>query len=369
MSKPLRVGIIGASAEGGWARDGHVPAVQGLNGLEFAAVATNSQDTANASAKAFGVPAAYGSGIDLISAPDIDLVTVATRVPDHRDLVLAAIAAGKHIYCEWPLGRSAAEAEEMAATAQKAGVHVAIGLQLRSSPIVRRARALVASGALGRVLSVSTYSATAGFGPTVPAPFLYLEDPDNFANLVTIQGAHTVDLAIAVAGELADLSALATAQYPEIKAGDTKEPRPRTTFDHLLLHGRLGQGGTLSVEVAGGRPAETPFWMDVIGATGTLRLEGGAPRGFQSGRLTLLVDGVAELVDEGELSSMPDAAANVAGVYAALRDDIAHGTVTVAGFGDAVRLTRLVTDLLASSRTGSRSKAGGWPASLPGLAT
>ena len=361
MAKTLRVGIIGASAEGGWAREGHVPAVQGLDGLEFAAVATNSQKTADAAARAFGVPAAYGSGMDLIRAPGIDLVTVATQVPDHRDLVLAALAAGKHVYCEWPLGRSPTEAERMAAAARAAGVHAAIGLQLRGSPVVRRARALIASGALGRVLSVSTYSATAGFGPDVPAQFLYLEDPENFANLVTIQGAHTVDLAIAVAGGLADLSALATAQYPNIRAGDHRERRPRTTFDHLLLQGRFAQGGTLSVEVAGGRPSETPFWMNVVGETGVLRLDGGAPRGFQSGRLTLSVDRVAQQVDEGELSSMTDASANVAGTYAALRDDIAHGASTVAEFGHAAHLTQLVTDMLASSRTGSRFQAANWP--------
>ena len=66
MSKQLRVGIVGASAEGGWARDGHVPAVQGLDGLQFVAVGTNSQLTADASAKAFGVSAAYGSGMELV---------------------------------------------------------------------------------------------------------------------------------------------------------------------------------------------------------------------------------------------------------------------------------------------------------------
>ncbi len=58
---------------------------------------------------------------------------------------------------------------------------------------------------------------------------------------------------------------------------------------------------------------------------------------------------------------MPDAAANVAGVYAALRDDIVRGTFIVAGFAHAVKLTRLVTDLLASSSTGNRTKAGNWP--------
>ncbi len=361
MAKTLRVGIIGASAEGGWARDGHVPAVQALDGLAFIAVATNSQKTADASARAFGVPAAFGSGMELIRAPDIDLVTVATRVPDHRDLVLAAIAAGKHVYCEWPLGRDVAEAEEMTAAARAAGVHVAVGLQLRGSPVVRRAREVIASGAIGRVLSVSVYSATVGFGPEVPAPFVYLEDPANFANLVTIQGAHTVDLAVAAVGALGDASALATAQYPEIRAGDNGEMRKRATFDHLLLQSRLAQGGTLSVAVAGGRPPATPSHLEVVGETGTLRLDGGAPRGVQSGRLSLSLNGAPQHVDEGELAAMSDAAANVAGVYAALRDDIAGGTATAAGFDHAVKLTRLITDLLASSRMGTRTEAAGWP--------
>ncbi len=361
MARTLRVGIIGANAEGGWARDGHVPAVQTLPGLEFAAVATNSQKTADASARAFGVPAAYGSGMDLIRESGVDLVTVATRVLDHRDLVMAAIAAGKHVYSEWPLGRDVAEAEEMAAAAHAAGVHAAVGLQLRGSPVVRRAREMVASGAIGRVLSANVYSATAGFGPDVPAPFIYLEDPRNFANLVTIQGAHTIDLAISVVGALGDLNALATAQYPEIRAGDDKEVRKRTTFDHLLLQGRLAGSGTLSLEVAGGRPPETPFYLDVVGETGTLRLDGGAPRGFQSGRLTLSLDGQPQHVDEGELAVMTDASANVAGVYAALRDDIMNATQTAPDFEHAVRLTRLVDDALAASGSGTRKAASSWP--------
>ena len=361
MSKPIRVGIIGASAEGGWARDSHVPAVQALDGLELVAVATNSQETADASAQAFGVAGAYGDAMDLVRAPDIDLVTVAVRVPAHRDLVLGALSAGKHVYCEWPLGRDTGEAEEMAAAAHAAGVHTAIGLQLRGNPVVRRARALIASGAVGRLLSVNVYSATMAFGPDVPGSMLYTEIPENGANLITIQGAHTVDLAITVAGALSDLSALATTQYPEIRVGDGAERRPRIVFDHLLLQGRLANGSALSVDVAGGRPPETPFRLEAVGETGVLRLDGGAARGFQSGRLTLSLNGAPQLVDEGELAAMPDAAANVAGVYAALRDDIASGTSTAANFDHAVKLTRLVADLLASSRTGSRKPAADWP--------
>ncbi|GJD50876.1 D-apiose dehydrogenase [Methylobacterium crusticola] len=359
MTKPLRVGIIGASAEGGWARDAHVPAVRALDGLELAAIATSRRETADASARAFGVAAAYGDALDLVRAPDIDLVTVAVRVPAHRALVLAALAAGKHVYCEWPLGRDAAEAEEMAAAARAAGVRAAIGLQLRGNPAVRRARALVASGAIGRLLGVSVSSATAAFGPDVPAGMLYAEEPGNGANLVTIQGAHTVDLAVAVAGALRDASALATTRYPSVRVGG--ERAARTTFDHLLVQGRLAGGGTLSVEVAGGRPPETPFRLEAVGEAGILRLDGGAARGVQSGRLTLTRDGAVQPLDAAGPAGLPEAAINVAGIYAALRDDIAGGTSETAGFEHAARLTRLVEDLLASSRDGGRRPAGRWP--------
>lgn len=362
MTRTIRVGIIGASAEGGWAQDSHVPAVQGLEGLELVAVATSSERTARQAAAAFGVQKAYGGGLELIRDSEIDLVTVATRVPDHRDLVLAALAAGKHVYCEWPLGRGVDEAGEMARAAKKTGLHTAIGLQLRSSPVTQRARALIQDGAIGRLLSANARSATAGFGPDVPAPFVYLEDPANFANLVTIQGAHTVDLAIALLGELANLGALATAQYPVIRAGDDRTARPRSTFDHLLVQAQTISGCALSIEVAGGRPADTPFRFDLVGERGLLRIEGGAARGVQAGRLKLFLDGTEETVDDGELAGMPNAAWNVAGTYAALRDDINRGTSTVAGFDHAVRLTKLVEDAFEASGQGCRKASNGWPA-------
>lgn len=361
MTGTIRVGIVGANAEGGWAQDSHVPAVQRLSGLEFAAVATSNQHTADKAAAAFGVAKAYPSGLDLIRDPEIDLVTVATRVPNHRELVLAALAAGKHVYCEWPLGRSIGEAEEMAQAAQDAEVRTAIGLQLRASPATSKARSLIASGAIGRLLSMSVTSATAGFGPVVPAPFVYLEDPTNFANLVTIQGAHTLDLAIALAGSLRNLSALATTQYPMIEAGDDHASRIRVTFDHLLVQARAMSGSSVAIAVAGGRPPEAPFWLEAVGEHGVLRMEGGAARGAQAGRMRVLVDDVEVAIDEGELAGMPEAAVNVAATYSALRDDIVHHTANAVGFDHAVRLTRLVEDTFAASRDGRRVTSNDWP--------
>src|SRR5260221_218972 len=148
MAKSLRVGIIGVSVDRGWARESHVPAVQKLEGLELAAVATSHQATASAAAKAFGARAAYGDAAGLFRDPDIDLVGVCVKVPAHLKLVLGALAARKHVYCEWPLGRDIAEAEEIAAAADAAEVHAAVGLQARMNPTALQARKLIVSGAI-----------------------------------------------------------------------------------------------------------------------------------------------------------------------------------------------------------------------------
>ncbi len=364
MDRTLRVGIIGASAERGWAKISHVPAVQGLAGLELAAVATRDQPSANRAAQAFGARAAYADPRQLFADPGIDIVAVAVNVPAHRDLLLGALAAGKHVYCEYPLGRDRAESEALAEAARTAGVHAAAGLQTRNNPAVRKARDLIASGAVGRMLSARIISTTVSFGPKVEAAMAFGEKSENGVTLATIQGAHTLDAAIAVLGDFAGASALASTQFPQVEVAAEGGParQARTTPDHLLVHARLAGGAPLSVEVAGGRPPEaTPFRFVVTGEGHELVLEGGAPRGFQSGRLRLLLDGAAVPVDEGEAAPMPDEAANVALAYAALRDDILRGTTAATGFGHALRVARLMGDVLESSRTRAWKAAEGWP--------
>lgn len=352
MTEVLRVGIIGATAQSGWARESHVPAIQGLQGLMLSAVAARRQETADEAAHAFGVPKAYAGGRALIADPDIDLVTIATQVPDHRDLVLAALAAGKHVYCEWPLGRGVDESSQLARAARGAGTHSAIGLQLRGSPAVRAARQMLASGAVGRLLALSTFSSTAGFGADIPAPYVYLEDPANFANLVTIQGAHTLDLVLALGGDLKSMMAQASRQFPQTRIGPDRSPRARETFDHLAVNGRFAAGAPFVIEVAGGRTNDTPFHLDLFGEAGHLRLDGGAARGLQSGRIGLVHNGVRQQVDEGELAGLAESALNVAGVYAALRDDIFGNSRKAADFNHAVRLTHLIEGLLTASEHG-----------------
>ena len=115
----------------------------------------------------------------------------------------------------------------------------------------------------------------------------------------------------------------------------------------------------MSIEVAGGRPPESPTLFEIMGTDGTLTIRGGAMRGVQSGRLQLLINGAPEKIDEGLLTSMPDAAANVAGIYAMLRKDILNDTRTAPDFDHAVRLNRFVDAVLSSSPRGAREAESG----------
>jgi len=353
MTGNVRIGIIGAKPRQGWASISHVPAIEATPGVELTAVAARSQDSADSAAKGFGVAKAYGDTNDLINDPEVDLVAVVTSVAGHHDLILAALAAGKHVITEWPVGISTTQTQEIAAAARRAGVHAAVGLQARMNPAVVRAMHLVRSGALGRVVDAAVYSSTAAFGAVTPASGVYLEAPETAMNLLTIQASHTMDLAAAMVGGLESLSALVTVRYPQVAVAGEDRTVERTMADHVLVSARATGGGVLSVQVVGGRPADdAPFRMDVTGTDGELRLTGGGARGFQAGLLALAVNG--DHVNTGDVgaSTLPDTAVNVAQVYAAMRDDIRFGSATAPDFGDAVALSHLMDDVLVSATQG-----------------
>jgi predicted dehydrogenase len=362
MTGPLRVGVIGANPNRSWAKDSHIPALRSLENVQLAAVATTSRASADAAAVAFGVRAAYDDPLALITTADIDIVSVCVRVPYHRDLVLAALAAEKHVYCEWPLGRDRGEAAEMAAAAGTRPVHVAIGLQAHMNPVARRAAELIAAGAIGRPLTARIYSSTAGFAPRLPATHAYLNKIESGANLITILGGHTLDLAMLVLGGIDSLDALTTLQHQTVLLTDTGEQIQRTAPDHLLVQARMISGCALAVEVAGDRAPDTPFTFQVVGTDGELLLAGCHPNGFQAGRLTLNLNGERQRADEPP-DTLPAAAVNVAAMYCALARDISSGEHTTPGFDHALRLTHLLDDVVQSANTGHRLTRQDWPIS------
>src|SRR2546425_12910797 len=151
----LRVGIIGVRPDRGWAATAHIPALRALPNYEIRALSTHNAESARAAGEAFGVSAVFSDHEQMVTQPDIDVVAVTVKAPRHRELVDAALAAGKAVYCEWPLGRDLDDTRAMAALAAKQGVHTVVGLQARQAPAIEFVQQLLRDGYVGEVLSTT----------------------------------------------------------------------------------------------------------------------------------------------------------------------------------------------------------------------
>src|SRR3977135_1597837 len=92
--KRIRVGIIGASPDRGWAAQAHIPALKSLSDdFEITALSTSRRASAAAAGKLFGVPLAFDNHHDLVTSEAVDVVAVTVKVPHHLELATAALRA------------------------------------------------------------------------------------------------------------------------------------------------------------------------------------------------------------------------------------------------------------------------------------
>ena len=112
MSDGLGVAVVGAGAEQ-WSSIAHIPALTSTEGVRLARLVTSNPDSARNAADRWNVPAS--SDLDTALSDDsVGLVTISLRAAKHADIARRAIAAGKHVYCEWPLATNAREARDLA---------------------------------------------------------------------------------------------------------------------------------------------------------------------------------------------------------------------------------------------------------------
>src|SRR5260370_22842447 len=116
------------------------------------AVASRSPDRAAEFAGKWGIPAWCTDYRELAARPDVDLVCVAAPNWLHRDVVVAAADAGKHVVCEKPLARTLREADEMIAACRAAAVTLLHAEELRFAPRYVRAKEQTDEGSVGDVL-------------------------------------------------------------------------------------------------------------------------------------------------------------------------------------------------------------------------
>jgi predicted dehydrogenase len=354
--REIHVGIIGADTKTSWAKMSHVPAINDLPGLKLAAVATRNDQSAGEAAKAFGADRWYSDPFAMIRDDRIDIVTVAVAVPAHRELVLAALERGKAVYCEAPLGRSVAEAEEMAKAARS--LHTAIGLQGRHNPAVRRAAELVSSGKIGRPLNARIVSSTVAFGPEMPAAQEYYIKLSSGANLLTIAGGHTLDVVEAVLGQIIEVDARTEIRWPTVTLRETGAQSVRETADYVGILGKTTSGAAFAAEVEAGMPPDSVrFNFEVRGSDGWLSLTSSHPGGVQIGDLKLRSSVAFAEPDPPAVSdNIMETAINVGEVYAQLARDLNEGTYRSPGFREALHNSRLVEAVRQSAEQGVRQK-------------
>jgi predicted dehydrogenase len=300
----------------------------------------------------------------LVTQPDVDVVAVTVKVPHHRELVSAALGAGKAVYCEWPLGRDLGEARAMADLADQQGVRTIVGLQARQAPEIEFVRELLTDGYVGEVLSTTMVGLSIP-GDVVVRANAYMLDQANGANLLTIAVGHSLDTLNFVLGEFADLSAVSGLRRPLISVEETEEQIVKTAPDQVAVIGTLTSGATASIHIREAVAGGTSFLWEINGTDGTLRITADAayPEIFP-----LTVRGARGRSEPAQLA-VPTVlahkwpalrglegapASNVGRAYAAFAADIDHGTHTVPDFADAVQRHRVIAAIQESAASGDR---------------
>jgi predicted dehydrogenase len=209
----------------GWGRDAHIPALRALPEFEITAVSTSRQQTADETAKHFGIPHAFADPYKMVQHPDVDLVSICVRVPFHHQLGMAALDADKRLCCEWPLAATTEQAQQMRDLAVRKWVGHMTGLQARGAREFNLVRDLVAEGYVGKMLSCTMIVTTPAWGTEFTRDWAYMADRSNgnTLTLMTSPGGHSIDALCFCLGEFRELSSVVANQRQRVKIVETGE--------------------------------------------------------------------------------------------------------------------------------------------------
>ncbi|SMX41112.1 Gfo/Idh/MocA family protein [Maliponia aquimaris] len=271
-SKPdLKVGLIGSGFMGKAHVFGYATAQKVFDlpvSVTLHTLADVSDEAATRAAGAFGFAHATADWRAMVADPEIDVINITAPNALHKEMALAAIAAGKHVYCEKPLAPTAADALEMTEAAEAAGVRTQVGFNYLCNPMLALAREMIAAGELGEIrgyrgLHAEDYMADAG------APFTFRHDPAGGGALADL-GSHVLASAEFLLGPIAQVMGdcvTVIGTRPDGKGG-TREVE---TDDIGRAMVRFANGATGTIEgnwVAMGRKMQHDF--EVYGSKGAL---------------------------------------------------------------------------------------------------
>ena len=253
MSKVYGVGIVGFGFIGKVHTYGYlnIPLFYDPPPLEtkLVGVCTAHQETAEKAKRVGGFQFATTDLQELIRLPDVRIINCCTPNKQHKDVLVAAMKAGKHVYCDKPLGLDAADAREIARVARETGVKNQVTLQCRYYPATLRARQLVDEGFLGRVYGFRAVYLHAGYvDPTRPMSWR-LEKEQGGGGALYDLGSHILDLIYWLLGDYAQVFALCETMIKERPIKGQPGKMGRVEVDDLsLMTVRMKSGAVGTVE-------------------------------------------------------------------------------------------------------------------------
>ncbi|KAH7071708.1 hypothetical protein FB567DRAFT_538673 [Paraphoma chrysanthemicola] len=357
-----RIGLIGLSAKGSWASGSHLGYFQNTKLYKITALQNSSKASAEAAAKEYKLDevATYDSPEAIASDPNVDIVAVSVNVPQHYKLIKPALEAGKDIFVEWPLARNLSEAEELVQLAKAKGVRTLVGLQARQNPAIVKAKEIVESGKLGRILGTTMYGHGLIFGPIAWESFLYGYPIEAGANLVTIPFGHAIDALCYVLGEVKDISATLANLRPELDLldsdGKSKGKVQKTAHDYVSITGRLvnGDGVVDATYAPGTSRTGRDFYWEINGTEASLVLEGSKGGGhiqMSQAKVKLAND---EGVEEIEIEKADDRSFNVGKAWDAWAGVGKEQGYSVTTFEDALLRHKMIDAIYRSADRGTR---------------
>ena len=359
MANKIRLGFVGANVSSTWSSQSHFPALLASPDVELTAVCTTRPESAEEARLAFGAKLAFHDFRTMVSSPEIDAVAVVVRVPSHYEPTKAAIEAGKHVLTEWPLGRTTAEAEELATLALTQGVQTAVGLQSRVSPALLYVKELIDAGYVGEVLSCHVTTMRDG-SLERHSSNTWQRDPSQGANTLTIATGHVIDALRFVLGDFARVACMVTTQMSQWYETDTQRFVGVTSPDNVRVSGQLQRGAAASVHVGAVPWAGAGFRMEIYGREGTLVTTGSVSS--QRGEM-LRVQGAQASPELQDLTIpqrffyVPDDFPrgdpfNVGQLYTLFAEAIRTGQSRLPTFDTAVDLHRFLDTIKRASDTG-----------------
>jgi predicted dehydrogenase len=240
--------------------------------VDLAMVADVNAAAAESMARQFGFAAATGDWRALVECPEVDIVAITAPNALHKEMALAAIAAGKHVYCEKPMALGAADAQAMADAAAAAGVRTLVGYNYLHQPAVAFARKLIDRGEIGSVVRFQgvndeDYMAD----PAVPHSWRCRADAAGTGTLGDL-GSHIVALARYLAGPIVELCAVTRTVIAERPlpggAGATAAVENEDQADILVRFADGALGTIATSRVAWGR--KNRLACEITGSRGTL---------------------------------------------------------------------------------------------------